>query len=261
MSSSQERAAQMSFVERHGLWSDEQFEAAAQSRKADRGAQARSRAAFVCRSARHPARQDGDGRRRRAHDAQRLHHHHDAACQGHLAPQRVSGVHRRRRLRHAGDGRRRRFPDDRRSDARFRVLPWAPQTGWVLCDLYFQDGKPVPFSTRHLYRSVLQRLAEAGFDYIAGLEVEFHVFKLENPRLDPADATWPGEAPEVSDAGARAISISPRRASIRSSRSWKACAATWSRSACRCARSRSSSGRANANSPSIRRSAWRRPTR
>ena len=30
---------------------------------------------------------------------------------------------------------------------------------------------------------------------MAGLEVEFHVFKLENPRLDPADATWPGEAP------------------------------------------------------------------
>ena len=80
----------------------------------------------------------------------------------------------------------------------FRVLPWAPKTGWVLCDIYFQDGKPVPFSTRHLYRSVLRKLADAGFDYLAGLEVEFHVFKLENPRLDPADAGWPGEAPEVS---------------------------------------------------------------
>ena len=33
---------------------------------------------------------------------------------------------------------------------------------------------------------------------MAGLEVEFHVFKLDNPRLTPADATWPGEAPEVS---------------------------------------------------------------
>jgi glutamine synthetase len=28
--------------------------------------------------------------------------------------------------------------------------------------------------------------------------VEFHIFKLDNPRLTPADATWPGEAPEVS---------------------------------------------------------------
>ena len=80
----------------------------------------------------------------------------------------------------------------------FRVLPWAPKTGWVLCDIYFQNGEPVPFSTRHLYRNVLRGLADTGFDYMAGLEVEFHVFKLVNPTLDPADATWPGEAPEVS---------------------------------------------------------------
>jgi len=80
----------------------------------------------------------------------------------------------------------------------FRVLPWSPQTGWVLCDLYFADGTPVPFSTRHLYRQALARLADAGFEYRAGLEVEFHVFKIENARLDPADATWPPEAPQVS---------------------------------------------------------------
>jgi len=80
----------------------------------------------------------------------------------------------------------------------FKVLPWAPKTGWVLCDIYFQDGTPVPFSTRNLYRKVLRELADAGYDYMAGLEVEFHVFKLTDPKLDPADATWPGEAPQVS---------------------------------------------------------------
>ena len=41
----------------------------------------------------------------------------------------------------------------------FRVLPWAPKTGWVLCDIYFANGKPVPFSTRQLYRDALARLA------------------------------------------------------------------------------------------------------
>ncbi|MGG2362747.1 hypothetical protein ACE4Z5_28030, partial [Salmonella enterica] len=41
----------------------------------------------------------------------------------------------------------------------FRTLPWAPGTGWMLCDLYFADGRPVPFSTRWLYRDVLDRLA------------------------------------------------------------------------------------------------------
>ncbi len=80
----------------------------------------------------------------------------------------------------------------------FRVLPWAPNTGWLLCDIYFPSGKPVPFSTRQLYRNALSRLTDAGYDFIAGLEVEFHLFKLENPRLAPADCTWPGEPPEVS---------------------------------------------------------------
>jgi glutamine synthetase len=82
--------------------------------------------------------------------------------------------------------------------ATFQVLPWAPNTGWLLCDIYFTNGKPVPFSTRQILRDALARLKTAGFDYLAGLEVEFHLFKLENPRLTPQDATWPPQAPEVS---------------------------------------------------------------
>ena len=82
--------------------------------------------------------------------------------------------------------------------ATFRVLPWAPNTGWLLCDIFFADGKPVPFSTRQILRDALAKLAAAGFDFRAGLEVEFHLFKLENPRLAPEDATWPPCAPEVS---------------------------------------------------------------
>ena len=82
--------------------------------------------------------------------------------------------------------------------ATFRVLPWAPATGWLLCDIYFTNGKPVPFSTRRVLQQALARLAAAGFDFVAGLEVEFHLFKLENPRLAPTDATWPPQAPEVS---------------------------------------------------------------
>jgi glutamine synthetase len=87
--------------------------------------------------------------------------------------------------------------------ATFRVLPWtgnngAPNTGWLLCDIVFTNGKPVPFSTRQIFRDALAKLKTAGFDYLAGLEVEFHLFKLENPRLSPEDATWPPRAPEVS---------------------------------------------------------------
>ena len=87
--------------------------------------------------------------------------------------------------------------------ATFQVLPWTqnngpPHTGWLLCDIVFTNGKPVPFSTRQILRDALGRLAEQGLDFLAGLEVEFHLFKLENPRLSPEDATWPPRAPEVS---------------------------------------------------------------
>ena len=83
----------------------------------------------------------------------------------------------------------------------FRVLPWAPHTGWMLCDIVFADGRPVPLSTRHVCRQALASLAEAGYDFVAGLEVEFHLFKLEKTSLAPRDAGepgQPGEPPEVS---------------------------------------------------------------
>ena len=82
--------------------------------------------------------------------------------------------------------------------ATFRVLPWAEKTGWLLCDIYFTNGKPVPFSTRARARDAVATLGSKGFDYLAGLEVEFHLFKLEDARLAPADATWPPQAPAVS---------------------------------------------------------------
>ena len=80
----------------------------------------------------------------------------------------------------------------------FRVLPWAEKTGWVLCDLVFDDGTPVPLSTRALHRDALGRLAKAGFDYMAGLEVEFHLFRIDDHQLAPAQLAWPAEPPAVS---------------------------------------------------------------
>jgi glutamine synthetase len=80
----------------------------------------------------------------------------------------------------------------------FRTIPWAPGTGWVLCDIYFQDGRPVPFATRGLYKSALAVLAARGYRFKAGLEVEFHIFKKEDAALDPSDAGQPGRPPAVS---------------------------------------------------------------
>jgi len=79
----------------------------------------------------------------------------------------------------------------------FRVLPWAPDTGWFLCDLRFPDGRSVPFSTRRQLRKALERLATVGYEFVAGLEVEFHVFRIKNERLQPEDAGQPGTPPDV----------------------------------------------------------------
>jgi glutamine synthetase len=68
----------------------------------------------------------------------------------------------------------------------------------MLCDIYFADGRPVPFSTRHLFRKVIERLGQRGYDFVAGLEVEFHIFRLDDPRMAPEDAGQPGEPPRVS---------------------------------------------------------------
>ena len=79
--------------------------------------------------------------------------------------------------------------------ASFRILPWAPDTGWVLCDLRLQDGGAVPFDARTVLRKALEKLGE--HEFIAGLEVEFHVFRIADEHLRPADAGQPGTPPDV----------------------------------------------------------------
>lgn len=82
--------------------------------------------------------------------------------------------------------------------ATFRVLPWAPRTGWILCDAYTADGSPCPFGTRQILQRAIAGLDALGLEFVAGLEVEFHVFKLDDPCLDLAHAGQPGEPPRVS---------------------------------------------------------------
>jgi glutamine synthetase len=73
----------------------------------------------------------------------------------------------------------------------FCTLPWAPETGWILSDMYFSNGKPVPFSTRALMRRQLDAAREMGFDYVAGLEVEFYLVRLESNRIGIDQTGWP----------------------------------------------------------------------
>ena len=79
----------------------------------------------------------------------------------------------------------------------WRVLPWASKTAWVLCDLHFADGTPVPFSTRTLARRSLAGLKGLGYDLMAGLEVEFHLFRAVEREIQGHHAGQPGLPPEV----------------------------------------------------------------
>jgi glutamine synthetase len=76
--------------------------------------------------------------------------------------------------------------------ATFRVLPWAPEVGWILCDEYFVSGVPFHFSPRHLLRAQLARLAERGLQCVVGLEVEWYLLKLADGELGAENVASPG---------------------------------------------------------------------
>jgi glutamine synthetase len=82
----------------------------------------------------------------------------------------------------------------------YQELPWAPGTAWLQGQAYYPDGRTAPLDTRHILQTALAKLEEHGLGMRCGLEVEFHIYKIENtrPQLDPELADWPGLPPAVS---------------------------------------------------------------
>ncbi|HIG78936.1 MAG TPA: glutamine synthetase [Cycloclasticus sp.] len=80
----------------------------------------------------------------------------------------------------------------------FRLLPWGDSTAWVLSDLYLKSGAVMPFSPRAILANQLQDLHAKGYELLIGLEVEFHVFKIDDPHLTMQASTQPAEPPSVS---------------------------------------------------------------
>ncbi|MQA12990.1 MAG: glutamine synthetase [Pseudonocardiaceae bacterium] len=86
----------------------------------------------------------------------------------------------------------------------FRPVPWAQHAGWIVADMYFHTGEPVPFAPRHVLRGALDELARRGLGCVAGLEVEWYLTKLVDPMLEPdhlGAPGWPATAPRVQAAG------------------------------------------------------------
>jgi len=76
--------------------------------------------------------------------------------------------------------------------ATFRVLPWAAGVGWVLCDEYFRDGKPLHFSPRHLLRRQVARLAQKKMQLMVGLELEWYLARVAEDGLSDEHVGTPG---------------------------------------------------------------------
>lgn len=74
----------------------------------------------------------------------------------------------------------------------FRILPWADRTGWLLADLYMTSGRPFPLSPRAIYKKALRELEGLGYDFQAGLEVEWYLTRIVDPCLEPETLGGPG---------------------------------------------------------------------
>jgi len=76
--------------------------------------------------------------------------------------------------------------------ATFRALPWAPGIAWILCDEYFNDGRPFHFSPRQLLRNALRRLASHNYDCVVGTEIEWYLLRIAEDHLSDEHVGAPG---------------------------------------------------------------------
>ncbi|MGY6534371.1 MAG: glutamine synthetase family protein [Pararhodobacter sp.] len=81
--------------------------------------------------------------------------------------------------------------------ATFRILPWAPHSGWILCSIHAPDGGTLPFCSRTQLARAQARLATAGYSALFGLEQEFHIFRVTDPNLRHDDGGFDERPPDT----------------------------------------------------------------
>jgi glutamine synthetase len=59
------------------------------------------------------------------------------------------------------------------------VVPWAEATARFICDASWADGRPLAASPRHVFRRVLDRCHELGYEPLIGMESEFYLLDPE----------------------------------------------------------------------------------
>lgn len=72
----------------------------------------------------------------------------------------------------------------------FHPLPWLRGTGLILSDLETTDGRAIEHSTRRICRQALDRLPAHNLAYVAGLELEFHLYRAGPNGLEHSHPGW-----------------------------------------------------------------------
>ncbi|HEY3471441.1 MAG TPA: glutamine synthetase family protein [Amycolatopsis sp.] len=76
--------------------------------------------------------------------------------------------------------------------ATFTVLPWVAKTAVVFADLYLNDGSPFPLAPRTILRAQLDRLASHDYRLVSGIEMEWHLTKVLDDLLGKCSLGAPG---------------------------------------------------------------------
>jgi glutamine synthetase len=72
------------------------------------------------------------------------------------------------------------------------LLPWAPKTALVFADLYMNNGKAFPLAPRTILKHALHRLAEQNLKMIAGIEIEWYLTEIVDDLLGRCSLGGPG---------------------------------------------------------------------
>lgn len=74
----------------------------------------------------------------------------------------------------------------------YSLIPWLNSTegntARLICDIYKPDGRPFEGDPRFILKKALKKARAMGFDYYAGPELEFFLFKNDFANLEPNDS-------------------------------------------------------------------------
>jgi glutamine synthetase len=59
------------------------------------------------------------------------------------------------------------------------IVPWRESTGRMICDAYWDDGRPLEAAPRYVFQRVLERCRELGLEPLVGIEPEFYLLDAE----------------------------------------------------------------------------------